>query len=324
MAHILWTILKIILIILGILLGLLLLAVLLLLFCPVRYRFHAAKTEEMKFSQAQADAGVSWLFGGAWVKVIYQDHDTDIKVRLFGIPLDKFLFGDKNEPKAQEKEPEAEESVWIQEEKDTVPEEKESLPEEPDTLSEAKDEPPALPAPEEEPVPDKDTAADSGASPKTSLFGKIKGVFTGIKDKAAAVLDQIRHTWATAAWWHDFIFDERTQEAIALVLREAGFLIRHVLPTRMWGEISFGSEDPSLTGRVTGAFAMTVPFHKNNVVLHPSFECRDFAAGELTAKGRVYGCAFVLAGLKILLSKNIRFVLKKLKTKNKTIPLKEE
>ena len=45
MLHILWLILKFILIVLGVLLGLLLLAVLLLLFCPVRYRAEIKKKE---------------------------------------------------------------------------------------------------------------------------------------------------------------------------------------------------------------------------------------------------------------------------------------
>ncbi|MFQ9880061.1 MAG: hypothetical protein ACLRW4_17165 [Ruminococcus sp.] len=43
MLHILWILIKFILIILGILLGLALLAVLLLLFCPVRYQARAVK-----------------------------------------------------------------------------------------------------------------------------------------------------------------------------------------------------------------------------------------------------------------------------------------
>ena len=46
MLHILWLILKFILILLGIVLGLLLLAILLILFCPVRYRASGTKEQD--------------------------------------------------------------------------------------------------------------------------------------------------------------------------------------------------------------------------------------------------------------------------------------
>ena len=46
MLHILWLILKFILILLGIVLGLLLLAILLILFCPVRYRASGTKEKD--------------------------------------------------------------------------------------------------------------------------------------------------------------------------------------------------------------------------------------------------------------------------------------
>ena len=65
MLHILWILIKFILIILGILLGLALLAVLLLLFCPVRYQARAVK-ETGSFKEAARElgytqAGMSYL-----------------------------------------------------------------------------------------------------------------------------------------------------------------------------------------------------------------------------------------------------------------------
>ena len=62
MLHILWILLKFILILLGILLGLILVAVLLILFCPVRYRASGTK-ETDSFRDISARARVSWLFG---------------------------------------------------------------------------------------------------------------------------------------------------------------------------------------------------------------------------------------------------------------------
>ena len=62
MLHILWILIKFILVLLAILLGLVVLALLLILFCPVRYQASAAK-EEGSFFDASASARISWLFG---------------------------------------------------------------------------------------------------------------------------------------------------------------------------------------------------------------------------------------------------------------------
>ena len=91
--HILWMILKFIFIILGVLLGILLLAVLLVLFCPVRYRASAIKEEEA-LTRIQADGSVSWLFHGIWIKIHFADQKLTREIRIFGISLEslkKFL-----------------------------------------------------------------------------------------------------------------------------------------------------------------------------------------------------------------------------------------
>ena len=61
MLHILWLIIKFILILLGIGLGLILLAVLLILFCPVRYSACGTK-EQDDWKQITGQVRVSWLF----------------------------------------------------------------------------------------------------------------------------------------------------------------------------------------------------------------------------------------------------------------------
>lgn len=72
MLHILWILLKFILILLGILLGLILVAVLLILFCPVRYRASGTK-ETDSFRDISARARVSWLFGVVSFQLQYQN-----------------------------------------------------------------------------------------------------------------------------------------------------------------------------------------------------------------------------------------------------------
>ena len=94
MLHILWTLLKFILILLGILLGLILVAVLLILFCPVRYRASGTK-ETDSFRDISARARVSWLFGVVSFQLQYQNGTSAFDFRLFGIPIMKLIQKEK-------------------------------------------------------------------------------------------------------------------------------------------------------------------------------------------------------------------------------------
>ena len=375
MLHILWMILRILLIIIGILLGLLVVLLLLLLFCPVRYRLHASKEEEAALTDVRADARVSWLFGGAAVGVSYLEKNIGLSVRLFGIPLDKLLFGSKEEkpqeaPETEEngmpEEPAAEpesEAVTIpvsgpaalpgiepeekQEEEpspaEILPEEKEpeALPdvipaeEKPEALPEVLPEeekpealPETLPAEEEKatlPAEESDVVpAEEPEAAKGSPIRKIRSVFLTLRNKLQDIREKVRTVTTQVSWWKRFVFHEKTLAAIRLVLREAKGLVRHVLPTRMYGDLAFGFEDPSLTGRLTGLLAMTIPFHKNKVAVRPSFECRSFVGGDVTVKGRIYGAAFAAAAIRILINRNIHFVIRKIRNRNKQEKIHKE
>ena len=94
MLHILWILLKFILILLGILLGLILVAVLLILFCPVRYRASGTK-ETDSFRDISARARVSWLFGVVSFQLQYQNGTSAFDFRLFGIPIMKLIQKEK-------------------------------------------------------------------------------------------------------------------------------------------------------------------------------------------------------------------------------------
>ena len=102
MLHILWILLKFILILLGILLGLILVAVILILFCPVRYRASGTK-ETDSFRDISARARVSWLFGVVSFQLQYQNGTSAFDFRLFGIPIMKLIQKFRNRSHPAEK-----------------------------------------------------------------------------------------------------------------------------------------------------------------------------------------------------------------------------
>ena len=90
MLHILWLILKFILILLGIGLGLILLAVLLILFCPVRYSACGTK-EQDDWKQITGQVRVSWLFRAVSLRVAWKEGSLEKVFCLFGIPVSELL-----------------------------------------------------------------------------------------------------------------------------------------------------------------------------------------------------------------------------------------
>ena len=101
MLHILWLIIKWILILLGILIGLIFLILLLLLFCPIRYRGKLKKDRTDSLREIHATGEVSWLLHIISAQVFWEQGVLKTKICFLGIPLEKFknLFRKKKKHK---------------------------------------------------------------------------------------------------------------------------------------------------------------------------------------------------------------------------------
>ena len=298
MLHILWLILKFILILLGIVLGLLLLAILLILFCPVRYRASGTK-EQDDWKKIRGEGQVSWLFHGVVLRAVWAEGNLQTSFRLFGIPVDKIL----NRRKKVKDYAGSEESPGK-----PVNAEAEKMISSP-VDSQLQD------APEK---PQQETDSDK----KEKKTSPVRKLLSGIQSKRKRIWDRIHHIRATLGrvgtqitWWRDFLEHPRVQAGISLVWTHAKFLIRHVLPTRMDGEITFSTEDPSITGAILAVLGMTIPFHKNCVRVRPLFSGENYCQGNVRIKGRIYGIVFVRAAVSIYFNKNIKYVIRRWKTR---------
>ena len=305
MLHILWLILKFILIILGILLGLLLLAVLLVLFCPVRYRVSAVKTEG-DWKQTEGEGIVSWLFHGISLKAEWKDQQMEISFHLFGIPVDKLL------KKRQEKRAVTEKSENI---------EAEDLRTDRNSAS--------------------GTSADTERTGSSQISGqqrlntddisedtlkkrqffikricdRIRNIFQSIRTKLRNIRRTFRKIKKEVSWWKAFIEHPRVTAARKLVWKHGKFLFKHVFPTKIEGQVTFSFEDPALTGATLAVLGMTIPFHKNCVQINPRFEGENYLQGNIRAKGRINGFVFARAAVSIYFNKNIKYVIKRWKTR---------
>lgn len=331
MLHILWLILKMILILLGVLLGLVLLLVLLLLFCPVRYRGRGRKDGEWK--DAEGELGVSWLFRGISVTASRKNGENRVYVRVLGISVEKLkAWLEKRKEKKRKK---AAEKKAV-EKPDRERTHKEALSGEGssrDSIEEVSEEEGAFweapLEPEETPEP-MEIPEQEGASAEEASFGedrvperetaKKKGLFRRISEKLSEIRDKIKNIRLTfnrihdkIDWWKNYIHHPRVKAAASLVWRYAKGLLKHILPTKVWGKVTFGFSDPSVTGRVLGLLGMSFPLHKNCVAVTPRFDGETILEGEICLKGRIYGIVLLKAAVVIYFNKNVKYAIKRAK-----------
>ena len=373
MLHILWILIKFILIILGILLGLALLAVLLLLFCPLRYRAQAVK-ETDSFRETEVEARVTWLFRAICARFSFHNGEGKLVITLFGVSVESIKgwlgklkgntrkrsgsryseSGQKKKKKAvqtketpqknrktkpavedsadEEQKPEGAENEEIPKqipEKSIEIEKKVSQSEmasaEDSQAGDAKAEAVQQSVPEQE--------KDTEANPKPGLFARIREILSkiiwlpgniwnkiisimrGIIEKIRTIKKTFSSMTGKLNWWNAFLTNERTKAALSLVWKDAKGLIHHVLPTKVEGAVTFGCEDPSITGAALAILGMTFPFHKNRIQVTPLFEGENQLTGNVSLKGRIYGIMFIKAAIEIYFNKNIKYVINRWKHK---------
>ena len=328
MLQILWILIKFILIILGILLGLALLAVLLLLFCPVRYRALAVK-ENDSFKDVKLEARATWLFHAVGAGISVHNGERKLAITLFGVSLEtiKGWFKKKDSRKKKVQKEELPDRV-----KENV--QKEELP---DRVKETvqKDERPII-TPKAETVSGEKNAhknAHKKPAAKGSLFVRIRGILykiirlpgnlwnklisliKGTVKKIKNIKKTVSELTDRIGWWKEFLTNQRTKAALSLLWKDGKGLIRHMFPTKVEGQVTFGCEDPSVTGAALAVLGMTFPFHKNQIQVTPLFDGENQLTGNVFLKGRIYGVVFVKAAIEIYFNKNIKYVINRWKHK---------
>ena len=331
--YVILTILKILGIILLVLLGLLLVIVFSVLFVPVRYRLEGEKSSP-GWSEANGKVKVSWLLHLIHLRIQYQEKELDWECYLFGVPLKKAgasvrewkkkrrkkKVQEQNEPekrtaakkKGQKKPLQIEEKTRTaaKEQKST---EKQTKPEKSKTAeSEAKEtelKTSERKQPEKEKVSDKLSRFWNRCKKIVGSIlkfpGKLKKKLTNIRLTFRGFCDKIKR-WRTL--WNE----DSTQAALRFLTEKGRKLIRHVLPRKIKGSITFGCEDPALTGQILGAVAIAYPLYGKGVAVYPRFE-EKILEGQLQMKGRIVAACLLWQAWKIYRNPDVRKTLKKIR-----------
>ena len=164
-----------------------------------------------------------------------------------------------------------------------------------------------------------DTASEEVSEQKTffikRIYDRIRNIFKGIRTKLQNIRRTLKKVKNNLSWWKSFLEHPRVKAARTLVWKHAKFLLKHIFPTKIEGQVAFSFENPALTGTALAVLGMTIPFHKNCVQINPRFDGENYLQGNIRAKGRIYGFVFLRAALIIYFDKNIKYVIKRWKTR---------
>lgn len=320
MLHIILGILKILGILLGSILLLVLLILLTLLFVPVRYQ-----------GQAEMDKGIAakgkitWLFHLLHISLEYRDKALRYKVCVLG---HCFLGSDKVEKPRKKRKQNKEKEIFpndkvLGEEPEEVMEEP---IEEPPDISEEKpigerQEPSVEKSCEilleqKEPGP-KEPGGEPAKSPPIrkkgmNPFERLSDIVKGIRTKWRRFLASLKNIQKTLEGlkknlnrYLDFWHLESTRESYRHAKQKFFFLLRHIGPRKLEGQMVFGTEDPAMTGQILGALCVLSSFTGGRLIVDADFE-KPILAGSVFLKGHIRACHFLRAAIGLVLDKNIR------------------
>ena len=308
MLHILFLILKIIGIILAVILGLILLVICIVLFVPICYKADLHGSGNAR--ELTVHAKVSWLFGLIKAVFALENGKTDLSVR---IAWKKFGDSDPVEDKAEdriEEKPKPEKKSVMQEKQVIQGEEKQDdttnritdKAVEDQTEKAEKSEQTAKTRPEsteKKQRKKKDRKEDSDSA------SKIEQITEKIKCTYHKFCDKINELTEKKDKMSDFLTDETHKNAFLKLKNEAFHLLKKLKPKKIQGEITFGFEDPSLTGRLLAWISMIYPWIGEHTDITPDFEHRTLS-GDLSIRGRLYVITPVVTAIRLILSKAVR------------------
>ncbi|MCI8724276.1 MAG: DUF2953 domain-containing protein [Ruminococcus sp.] len=144
---------------------------------------------------------------------------------------------------------------------------------------------------------------------KKSLTDKIAAFFEKIKYTFDRMCAKIRILLEKKEIVTGFLTSEIHQSAFQKCLAELKKMLFRLRPRRVAGEIRFGFEDPSLTGRVLAGLSMAFPYWGDHVRCSPDFE-EKVLEGRLSVGGSLRLLPAAAMGWNLLWSRNVRRTIK--------------
>ena len=328
MLHIILLILKIIGIIILSIIGLLLFVLLVCLFVPVVYRIKAVK----KGQDMHGFVRVFWLIINVKASMNNKDKEVKVKIRILGIPLEVFqkighvcgkafkgiakLFTkrdktdrtttpatqattDENVNQAAKVENDSISQVIKEEVKDEVDKEVKQEP-----IKE-----------ENKATADEEKSSEDSATSKEGVWNRIKTLLIKIYYFPQWLYERVRKIYLTISkfcgkikQWKDFLTSDTFKRALRFVLNRGNALRKHILPRKITGNVTYGFDDPSLTGQALAVLSIITPLYKGKLQIIPMFN-QQILEGDIYMKGHILGFTLVRIAWSVYRNKDVKEVI---------------
>ena len=311
--HIVLLILKILLIIVLSIIGLVLLLALLVLFAPVRYKMYVRKQDDI-----WAKLTARWLGFVLCFKLVYDQGDgLDYKLRLFG----GTLFGSEKKESRREKksgrpaddyDDNSIEVGNLDTDIDNTAnniEDIENATEE--DLEFERDFPSADSEDREFLLEDKEFEEKT-----EGIFGKIgrkiDSLCRHIADKYKNISEKVSGLKKKKDGYTKLVNNVRTKEAFRVAKVQLIALLKHLKPSVLKGQITYGTGDPASTGQNLGYMSVLFPLYYDHIDITPDFE-NEILEGDLMMKGWIMVWSVGWCVLKVIWNKNVKITISRFK-----------
>lgn len=334
MLHVILLILKILGIILLIILGLLLLVLWAVLFVAASYQVQIEKQDTLRVS-----ARAGWLFQIVTVRFLLDGGDgwnQKMELRLFGIPIwnpNAKMKPKKRKKKRRRRSKKEKPSVSarqmppsVNKSQDTI----EQIPPDDGKRETPKpdDDKRETPKPDgdkrEMPKPDdgkRETPKESGSGPSVlqkirSFFQKVIYAIKSICDKIKHMKERIQKIGASVRGvlerkdaFLEFWNLEAHRRAREAILKEVRYLWKKFRPKKIEGKVTFGFDDPALTGLCMGGVGMFCAWYPERLQILPDFE-KKILEGDVRIRGKVRFYVLVRILWNVYFNQDIRHMYK--------------
>ena len=311
--HIVLLILKILLIIVLSIIGLVLLLALLVLFAPVRYKMYVRKQDDI-----WAKLTARWLGFVLCFKLVYdQGEGLNYRLRLFG----GTLFGsEKKESRRGKKSGRPaddydDNSIEAGNSDTDIDNTANNIEDIENTTEEDLEFERDFPSADSE---DREfLLEDKEFEKKTEgIFGKIgrkiDSLCKHIADKYKIISEKVSGLKKKKDGYTKLVNNVRTKEAFRVVKVQLIALLKHLKPSVLKGQITYGTGDPASTGQNLGYMSVLFPLYYDHIDITPDFE-NEILEGDLMMKGWIMVWSVGWCVLKVIWNKNVKITISRFK-----------
>lgn len=286
-------ILKIIGIILAVLLGIVVFGILLVLFCPFRYRIWGSYHEKPDIS-----------IRVAWLMHIFQfrmdiTETQQMYLRIFGFR--KYLSRDEEETN------ESEETSGLEEENETTNTADDVFVEKETDRSDAAIEENGEAGTLENTEVKSSDVSHKSPEKKISISQKVKKLWKKIRDIWKKMKRAFSNIKETAEKVKKLYMDPQNKLAFTKLKQSAAKLFRVLHPKKFRLQLKYSTGSPDTTGQLLGVIAMFPIGYRNGWNVVPDFTADAcYADAEFDVRGRFWGISLIKLACSIILDKNCK------------------